>query len=139
MKMAPNQEIDPNGNSKQQADNNTQLLSHDVPQQPLHMQTAQQGVSNLPQSVVDVANSSSLVYDRTIKVPKMGYADHGSHGVAAVPLYTNMQNNGSGAAPPLSSVQMQLQMQQMAAMLQQQLWVGRHCGSHRKVIWYPIF
>lgn len=99
----------------------------------LHQQVA------APQSIVDDPNSASLIYDRTIKVPKTGYSDHGSHGVAVLPY--NIQNgNGlhnhqqqaatvqlSGPGPPggmptlpLSSVQMQLQMQQMAAIMQQQ-------------------
>jgi len=111
----------------------SQMQSQVVPQQPLHMQQylqqhqQQQHQQHQPQSLIDENNSSSLVYDRTIKVPKTGYADHGTHGVAAFPLPGHNENNGGlpahGSLPSSSSVQMQLQMQQMAAarnMLQQQ-------------------
>ncbi|KAL9187394.1 hypothetical protein ACHAXT_001497 [Thalassiosira profunda] len=88
------------------------MPSHANPTGPLQHQ--------LPQSLLDEGGSSSLVYDRTIKVPKTGYADHGSHGVAALPL-PGQGTVGEVAGGLPSSVQMQLQMQQMAAaMLQQQ-------------------
>jgi dual specificity protein kinase YAK1 len=72
----------------------------------------------------DDANNSSLIYDRTTKVAKAEYADHGSHGVAAVPMPSDTgmmcYGNIGGRGLP-SSVQMQHQMQQIAAsMLQQQ-------------------
>lgn len=76
------------------------------------------------QPSADKANNSSLIYDRTTKVAKAEYADHGSHGVAAVPMPsgTGMYYNGNistGGGLP-SSVQMQHQMQQIAASMVQQ-------------------
>ena len=44
--------------------------------QPLQMQAGHLQ-QQLPQSLLDEGGSSSLVYDRTIKVPKTGYADLG--------------------------------------------------------------
>ena len=103
---------------------------HIVPQ-PLHIQMHNQSEQlGMPQSVLDQdVNSSSLVYDRTIKVPKTGYADHGSHGVAALPYnvaknggqhMSNSTGGGVAGSVPNSSIQMQLQMQQMAAAMMQQ-------------------
>jgi len=89
--------------------------------------TNQQRISHLQgmqQPPSDDANNSSLIYDRTTKVAKAEYADHGSHGVAAVPMPSDTgmmcYGNIGGRGLP-SSVQMQHQMQQIAAsMLQQQ-------------------
>eukprot|EP00986_Skeletonema_menzelii_P019138 scaffold27070_cov147-Skeletonema_menzelii.AAC.1 len=72
----------------------------------------------------DEANNSSLIYDRTMKVAKAEYTDHGSHGVAAVqmPNDTGMYGNMGGGGLQ-SSVQMQnqmhYQMQQMTALQNQ--------------------
>lgn len=67
-----------------------------------HLGQQHANINNLDES------NPSLIYDRTIKVAKTDYADHGTHGVAGLPF---------AGGQPLSSVQMQLQMQQM---LQQQ-------------------
>jgi dual specificity protein kinase YAK1 len=100
----------------QEKDSNQQVPSHLQGQHP-------------PSS--DEANNSSLIYDRTMKVAKAEYADHGSHGVAAVQMPNDMGVYGGnmGGGGLQSSVQMQNQMhhrmQQMTAlqaqMQQQQL------------------
>mmetsp|Transcript_13154 Transcript_13154/g.20407 ORF Transcript_13154/g.20407 Transcript_13154/m.20407 type:complete len:1351 (-) Transcript_13154:73-4125(-) len=65
----------------------------------------------------DEANNSSLIYDRTMKVAKAEYADHGSHGVAAVQMPNDMGMYGNmGGGGLQSSVQMQNQMQQQMQM-----------------------
>lgn len=116
--MSAEQDVDGGDNTSSQHEYDNQLLTQSQLQtqssrhQPLHMQHSQ------PQSHVDQSNSSSLVYDRTIKVPKTEYADHGSHGVAALPLPGGIVAGYAGTAsgmPPSSSIQMQFQLQQMAA------------------------
>ena len=91
----------------QEKDSNQQVPSHLQGQHP-------------PSS--DEANNSSLIYDRTMKVAKAEYADHGSHGVAAVQMPNDMGVYGGnmGGGGLQSSVQMQNQMhhrmQQMTAL-----------------------
>lgn len=114
------------GQSHQYYDNGPQV----VPQQPLHLQLVQSQQQRslhqqqpYPQSLLVNEANSSLVYDRTIKVLKKDYADHGSHGVAALPLpgagHGETSNGMVGADAPggglPSSIQMQLQMQKIAA------------------------
>ena len=94
---------------------------------------------NLHQAALD--RSNALVYDRSIKCAKTNFADHGSHGVAALPLPVGKQqvqpglqeyqhgiNKGGGVQMSVpSSVQMQLQMQ----LLQQQHQAGQ-MNAHRQ-------
>jgi dual specificity protein kinase YAK1 len=82
-------------------------------QQPLHLQLQQppnpsmaDGNNNNYNSIISSNSNnperlSSLIYDRTIKIHKTNYSDHGSHGVAAYPLLhqhvvTNSYNNTVG-------------------------------------------
>lgn len=58
-------------------------------------------------------SNPSLIYDRTIKVAKANYADHGTHGVAGIPPGSDPQNQVHQQQHPLSSSHMHLQMQQM--------------------------
>eukprot|EP00985_Skeletonema_marinoi_P024958 scaffold17868_cov74-Skeletonema_marinoi.AAC.2 len=51
----------------------------------------------------DEANNSSLIYDRTMKVAKAEYADHGSHGVAAVQMPNDMGMYGNMGGGGLQS------------------------------------
>ena len=111
------------------------------------MNSQPRGIGGPPQSLmIDENNAllSSIIYDRTIKVPKTNYSDHGSHGVAARPTYhqvgsdgysTSGMSGGGVSGIPVdggnrggvvswpsslpSSVQMQLQMQHMVHQQQQ--------------------
>ena len=90
---------------------------------------------HLHQAALDQNNA--LVYDRSIKCAKTNFADHGSHGVAALPLPVGQQQQqqlqpglqdyqpglSKGGVVQMgvpSSVQMQLQMQLQMRLLQQQ-------------------
>ncbi|KAL3764326.1 hypothetical protein ACHAW5_008923 [Stephanodiscus triporus] len=119
-----------------------QVQTESQPQQnqpPVNSQP--RGSGGQPQSLMTDENNSllsSIIYDRTIKVPKMNYADHGSRGVATFPVYHQLggddnstlgvgipvdgrhRSDVAGLPPSLpSSVQMQLQMQQMMHQQQQ--------------------
>jgi dual specificity protein kinase YAK1 len=126
------------------------------PSQSSNIQISSQplGVGTPPQSlIIDENNAllSSIVYDRTIKVPKTNYADHGSHGVAAVPTYNQLGGDGNSTSGVSgvggvdvtvdarhrsddvvytstlpSSVQMALQMQQMVYQQQQSSQHNNH-------------
>jgi hypothetical protein len=91
-------------------------LNGQYPQQLPQNMAYNQAMSNsnfgqLPTNNSNLDESNPwLVYDRTIKVAKADYSDHGNHGVASLPL---------PGGQPLSSVQMQLQMQQIMQQQQQ--------------------
>lgn len=132
----------PSQSSHIQVQKESQPQQHQPPVNP-----QPRGIGGPPQSLmIDENNAllSSIIYDRTIKVPKMNYADHGSRGVAAFPAYHQLggdenitlgvsgegavgipaddEHKGDVAGWPSSfpsSVQMQLQMQQMMHQQQQ--------------------
>ena len=135
------------------SDTNSSSQSRVAPSQSSNIQINSQP-RNTPQSIISDENSallSSIIYDRTIKVPKANYADHGSHGVAAVPTYHQLGSDGNstmgvsdgggvgvtvdardrgddvGYPSTLpSSVQMALQMQQMVYQQQQSSLQNNH-------------
>ncbi len=97
-------------------ENDSHAITGSSNQVPSHLQGMQH------RQPADEANNSALIYDRTMKVAKAEYADHGSHGVAAVQMPSGMDmygNMGSGGLQ--SSVQMQNQMHHQMQLLQQQV------------------
>ncbi|KAL3809390.1 hypothetical protein ACHAXA_007869 [Cyclostephanos tholiformis] len=135
---------------KDSSDINSSSQSRVVPPQSsyyIQMNSQHCGIGGTPKSlIIDENNAllSSTIYDRTIKVPKKNYADHGSRGVAAIPTYhqhgddgnstfgvsglggvgvtVDARHRGDDAGGPSSlpsSLQMALQVQQMVYQHQQ--------------------